>query len=63
MLKEVMEVKALKGKRTKVLAFVIVFVLGGLKAAGVLDVETFALLVSILTGAGLLTAADHEKKA
>lgn len=53
--------KWLSGHRTKVIA-VALFALAGARAAGWihLDDKTYADLVQIISGAGLLTAAAHK---
>ena len=55
------KLKWLEGNRTKVVA-VLLFVLAGARAAGwvTLDDKSYADLVSVISGAGLLAAAAHK---
>jgi len=59
-LKNLLQAKFLKGRRTKYISFTLIFILGGLQAAGVIDADLVAKITPVLVGLGLITAADHE---
>lgn len=60
-LNNLFKLKWLEGNRTKVIA-VVLFALAGARGAGwlTLDDKSYADLVSIISGAGLLAAAAHR---
>ncbi len=53
-MKKILTLDFWNGKKTYVIG-VILFVLGGLKAVGVLDSQTYDLIFKVLVGLGLIT--------
>jgi len=60
MIKDLVTAKKLTGKRTKLLAFAIVVGLNVALQLGWLNSESYAQLLSLFVGAGLLTASAHK---
>lgn len=61
MLKDLFQLKALKGKRTQVAA-VSIAILTLLQGLGQITPEQYTIYIGFLTSVGLLTAAAHKPK-
>lgn len=60
MLKDLLQLKALKGKRTLIVAAVMA-VLTFLKLGEIISVDQYTTVLGLLTAAGVVAAADHDK--